>query len=42
MLLQWDACDDGSAAKRYADGPKIFLSVKSVDGTRIRVGSGQS
>lgn len=27
--------------KRYADGPEISLSVKSVDGTRIRVGSGQ-
>jgi hypothetical protein len=31
------------AAKRgrYADGPEISLSVKFVDGTRIRVGSGQ-
>jgi hypothetical protein len=27
--------------RRYADGPEISLSVKSVDGTRIRVGSGQ-
>ncbi len=27
---------------RYADGPEIFFSVESVNGTRIRVGSGQS
>jgi hypothetical protein len=36
-----DAADRASHRQRYADGPEISLSVKSVDGTRIRVGSGQ-
>lgn len=40
--VEKDAADRTSHPKRYADGPKISLSVKFVDGTRIRVGSSKS
>jgi hypothetical protein len=35
------ATQSAAQPSRYANGPEISLSVKFVDGTRIRVGSDQ-